>query len=185
MGSFPPAEWVYRNDLRSHSTVGEYYLPLLVPPPTGNRPPFTILPRARRGRDPSHARSDSRPPPCSMTSSMLTLLPMRSKTMFRNMVARSQEDVQTQPTKGNRGGEPIAGTDVVSPWPAGASGGQLADATYYPPPLGRWSSYVTPSRLMKTTCEYHNTSPATVKPAARRPLKGASSRLCVPYGCRP
>ena len=68
-----------------------------------------------------------------MTSSMLTLLPMRSKTMFRNMVARSQEDFHTQPTKGNRGGEPIAGTGIVSPWPAGASGGQLADATYYPP----------------------------------------------------
>ena len=171
-GKFSPGGvGIYRNDLRSHSTVGEYYLPLLVPPPTGNRPPFTILPRARRGRDPSHARSDSRPPPCSMTSSMLTLLPMRSKTMFRNMVARSQEDFHTQPTKGNRGGEPIAGTGVVSPWPAGPSGSQLADATYYPP-LGRWSSYVTPSRLMKTTCEYHSIKlPLQTNPAAKRPLE--------------
>jgi len=129
MGSFPPAEWVYIGTTSGlivlwASTTSLYSFPLLL----ATVHPLLYYPAPR-----PFARSDSRPAPCSMTSSMLTLLPMRSKTMFRNMVARSQEDFHTQPTKGNRGGEPIAGTGIVSPWPAGASGGQLADATYYPP----------------------------------------------------
>ena len=83
------------------------------------------------------------------------------------MVARSQEDLHTQP-KGNRGGEPMAGTAPVAisaRWrlrlPARRC--HLSPSAHGHP--------ITPFRLMKTTCDLHSSYPLPVPTAAaERPL---------------